>query len=66
MVEEGVLVASLDWVAEEVFAAGVAECDELSVPLDALWADRSDIVVADTLSNLPLGIVALRVGGGCR
>jgi hypothetical protein len=66
VVEEGVLVASLDWVAEEVFAAGVAECNELSVPLDAFWADRSNIVVADTLSNLPLGIVALRVGGGFR
>ena len=66
MVEEGVLVAGLDWVAEEVFAAGVAECDELSVPLDAFWADWSNVVIADTLSNLPLGIVALRVGGGCR
>ena len=54
MVEEGVLVASLDWVAEEVFAAGVAECDELPVSLDALWADWSDVVVADTLSDLPL------------
>ena len=54
MVEEGVLVASLDWVAEEVFAAGVAECDELSVPLDALRAYRADIVVADTFSDFPL------------
>ncbi len=54
MVEEGVIVAGLDWVAEEVFAAGVAECDELAVPLDALWADWSDVVVADTLSDLPL------------
>jgi hypothetical protein len=54
VVEEGVLVAGLDWVAEEVFAAGVAECDELSISLDALWADWSDIVVADTLSDLPL------------
>ncbi len=54
MVEEGVLVASLDWVAEEIFAAGVAECDELSVPFDALWADWADVVVADALYDFPL------------
>ena len=54
LVKEVVLVASLEWVAEEVFAAGVAECDELLVPLDALWANRSYVVVADTLSDLQL------------
>ena len=54
MVEEGVLVVSLDWVAEEVFAASVAEYDELPVPLDALWANRSYVVVVDTLSDLSL------------
>ena len=54
MVEEGVLVANLDRVAEEVFAAGVAKCDELPVPLDALGANWSYVVVAYTLSDLPL------------
>jgi hypothetical protein len=54
MVEKGVLVAGLDWVTEEVFAAGVAECNELSVSLDALWADWSNVVVADALSDFPL------------
>ena len=55
MVEEGVLVASLDRVAEEVFAAGVAKCDELPVPLDALGAYWSYVVLAYyKLSDLPL------------
>ena len=39
VVEESFLVTGLDWVAEEVLAARVAECDELSVAVDALRAD---------------------------
>ena len=63
MIEESVLVACLDWVAKEVFAASIAECDELSVSLDALWADWSDVAVADALSDFPLGVVALGFDG---
>jgi hypothetical protein len=59
MIEESVLVACLDWIAKEVFAAGIAKCDELSVSLHALWADWSNIVVAYALSDFPLGVVAL-------
>ena len=33
MIEESVLIACLDWIAKEVFAAGIAKCDELSVSL---------------------------------
>ena len=61
MVEKDVLVAGLDWVAEELFAAGIAECDELSVSLDALRADWPDVVIADAFSHFPLKVVALRV-----
>jgi hypothetical protein len=54
VVEESFLVTGLDWVAEEVLAARVAKCDELSVAVDALRADGSDIIVADALSDCPL------------
>jgi hypothetical protein len=33
MIEESVLIACLDWIAKEVFAAGIAKCDDLSVSL---------------------------------
>ena len=60
MVEKDVFVAGLDWVAEEIFAAGIAECDELlSVFLDTLRADWSDVVIADAFSHFPLKVVAL-------
>ena len=32
VVQEGVFVARLDWVGEDVLAAGVAEYQELCVP----------------------------------
>jgi hypothetical protein len=54
VVEKGVFVASLYRVAEEVFAAGVAECDKLTISLDAFWADWSHVVVAYAFSNFPL------------
>ena len=54
VIEEGVLIACFYWVAKEVFAASITECDELAVSLDTLGADRSD-VVADAFSNFPLG-----------
>ena len=54
MVKECFLVAGLYWVAKQVFAPSIAERDELSVPFDALWADRSDVVVADAFSDRPL------------
>ena len=64
MIEDGVLIVlCLDWIAKEVFAAGIAKYDELSVFLDALWADWSDIVVAYALSDFPLGVVALGFEG---
>ena len=59
MIEESILIACLDWVAKEVFAAGITKCDELWVSLDALWADWSDVVVAYALSDFPPGVVAL-------
>ena len=62
MIEEGVFVTGLDWVAEEVFAAGIAECDELAVSFDALRVDGSDIVVADTFSDSPLGVIPIVYG----
>ena len=62
MVEKGVFDAGLDWVAEEIFAAGIAECDELSVSLDTLRADWSDVVIADAFFNFPLRVCALWVG----
>ena len=62
MVEESFLVTGLDWIAEEVLAARVAECDELSVAVDALRADGSDIIVADALSDCPLGVFPIVCG----
>ena len=64
MVEKGVLVAGLDWVAEEIFAAGIAECDKLSVSLDALRADWSDVAIADAFTDFPLRVVSLRANIG--
>jgi hypothetical protein len=54
VVEKGVLVACLYRVAEEIFAADVAECDKLTISFDAFWADWSNVVVADAFSNFPL------------
>ena len=62
VVEEGFFVTGLDWAAEEVLAAHVAECDELSVAVDAFRADGSEIVVADALSDCPLGVIAIVCG----
>ena len=53
MVEECLLVAGLDWIAEQVFAPSVAERDELSVPFDALGADWSNVVVTDAFADGP-------------
>ena len=63
MIEESVLIACLDWIAKEVFAADIAKCDKLTVSLDALWTDWSDIVVAYALSDFPLGVIALGFEG---
>ena len=54
MVKKCFLVAGLDQVAEQVFAPSLAERNELSVPFDALWADRSDVVVTDAFSDRSL------------
>ena len=62
VVEEGFLVAGLDWVAEEVFAARIAECDELAVSFDALRADGADVVVANALSDVPLRVIPIIYG----
>ena len=56
MVEESFLVTGLEWVAVEVLAACVKECDELAVAVDTLRAGKSNIVVADALSGCPLGV----------
>ena len=63
VIEESVLIACLDWVAKEVFAAGIAKCDELTISLDALWPDWSDIVVAYALPDFPLGFVTFGFEG---
>ena len=63
MVEESVLIACLDWVAKEVFAAGIAKCDKLTISLDTLWTDWSDIVVAYALPDFSLGIVTFDFEG---
>jgi hypothetical protein len=60
--EKCVFVASLDGVAEEVFAAGVSERDKLSVPFYALWADEADVVIADAFADRPLAVSAW-IGG---
>ena len=57
-----VLVAGLDGVAEEVFAAGVSESDELFVPFYALRVDGADVVIADAFAYRPLVVLAW-VGG---
>ena len=59
VVEEYVFIAGLYRVAEEVFAPGVAECNELSVPFHALWANGADVVIADAFSDGPLRIRAV-------
>jgi hypothetical protein len=68
--EESFLVTGLDWIAEEVLAAHVAECDELAVAVDSLRAYGSDIVVADALADCPLGVFPIVYGlcglGDCR
>ena len=61
VVEECVLVAGLDRVAEEVFAAGVSEGDELFVPFDAFGVDGADVVVTYALAYGPL-VVFARIG----
>ena len=53
VVEERVFVAGLDWVAEEIFAASVPECDELAVSFDAFGADWADVVIADAFPDVP-------------
>jgi hypothetical protein len=63
MIEESVLIACLDWIAKEVFAASITECYELAVSFDTLGADRSDVVVADAFSDVPLGVLALGFEG---
>jgi hypothetical protein len=63
MIEESVLITCLDWVAKEVFAAGIAKCDKLAISLDALWTDWSDIVVAYALPDFPLGVVTVGFEG---
>jgi hypothetical protein len=62
VVEESVLIAGLDGVAEEVFTSGVLERDELLVPFYALWVDGANVVVADAFADGPLVVLA-RVGG---
>jgi hypothetical protein len=59
VVEEYVFIAGLYRVAEEVFAPGVAECNELSVPFHALWANGADVVITDAFSDGPLRIRAV-------
>ena len=63
MIEKSVLITCLDWIAKEVFVADIAKCDKLTVSLDALWTDWSDIVVAYALSDFPLGVVTFGVEG---
>ena len=59
VVEEYVFIAGLHRVAEEVFAPGVAEGDELSVPFHALGAYGADVVITDAFSYGPLRIRAV-------
>ena len=53
MVEECLLVAGFDWIAEQIFAPSVTERDELAVPFDFLGADWSDVVVTDASADGP-------------
>ena len=59
VVEEYVFIAGLHRVAEEVFAPGVAEGDELSVPFHALGAYGAEVVITDAFSDGPLRIRAV-------
>ena len=59
VVEEYVFVAGLYRVAEEVFAPGVAEGNELAVPFYALGAYGADVVITDAFSDGPLRIRAV-------
>jgi hypothetical protein len=51
VVEEYVFIAGLYRVAEEVFAPGVAEGDELLVPFHALGAYGAKVVITDAMAH---------------
>ena len=63
VVEEDILVACLDGEVEHVFAAGVAEAEELLVPFQALRVDWSHVVVADTFADFPQRIIFVIILG---
>ena len=51
VVEEGLLVASFDWVAKK--------CDKLPIPFYTLWVDWTDVIVADAFADGPLVVLAI-------
>ena len=66
VVVEGFFVAGLNRVAKQIFDYGVSECNELPVPFDTLLrVYGADIVVADTLADGPLVVLAV-IRDACR
>jgi hypothetical protein len=64
VVEKGFFFPGLYGVAEQVFTS-VSECNELPVTFDNLRLYRTDVVVADTLADGPLVVLAV-VRDACR
>ena len=60
-----VLIARLDWVVEDVFAACVPEADEMFVSVCTHRADGSHIIVADAFTDLSSFVIGGReIGDG--